>query len=655
MSKSLREEEINELKLNADIYNIVSNYVNLKKSGKNYIGLCPFHKEKTPSFVVDTATQLFYCFGCGVGGDVISFIMKIENLSFIEAVELIAKKIGYSLKYIEEKFLDKSFAKSRLIELNELAKKYYNYILLEKKVGKRALDYLKSRKISIDTIKKFDIGYSLNSWDAFSKFAKSRNFTEKELVETGLSIPSSKLSLKETDKALKVYDRFRGRIIFPIKDLLGRTIGFGGRVVPGEVSVQTKAQAKYINSPETKLYSKGKSVYGIYEAKNNIIENDNVLVVEGYMDVITLYEKGIRNVVASLGTALTIEQVKLISRFTKNIILIFDSDSAGVSASIKSIEKLKEYNENLDLYNENNVGIKVCLLEHDYDPADYVLEKGQNAFLEKVKSSANIIDFIIDMTLLKYNLKEFSEKLRAVDELLRFISSLSSRLVQEECIKKIALKLNLKESVLLEEMLKKKLNNKRNKIISWSQKEGSEKQRDKQDIFNNSNLSPQLKVEVEALKLIIHGFDYERRILIELDEELFKFDETRNLFKLIKQIFSKAVSENRQLDFPVVISSSFIKDEKVSNLYNFIYFSSPEYSNKEKACLEIASNMKVFFLNEKIEKLKNEIAAIEKEMREIKAASLAAKKNDDYIDELEKKYSKNFELLIELENKKLLL
>ena len=204
-------------------------------------------------------------------------------------------------------------------------------------------------------------------------------------------------------------------------------------------------------------------------------------------------------------------------------------------------------------------------------------------------------------------------------------------------------------------MLKKKLNNKRNKIISWSQKEGSEKQRDKQDIFNNSNLSPQLKVEVEALKLIIHGFDYERRILIELDEELFKFDETRNLFKLIKQIFSKAVSENRQLDFPVVISSSFIKDEKVSNLYNFIYFSSPEYSNKEKACLEIASNMKVFFLNEKIEKLKNEIAAIEKEMREIKAASLAAKENDDYIDELEKKYSKNFELLIELENKKLLL
>src|SRR5450830_501139 len=227
MTSSLKDGEVNELKLNADIYNIVSSYVNLKKSGKNFMGLCPFHKEKTPSFIVDSGTQLYHCFGCGAGGDVISFVMKAENLSFLESVELLAKKVGYDLKYVEAKHNEEPDARNKLFEVNELAKKYFNYILFKSKNGARALNYLISRKISSETLQIFEVGYSLDNWDNFTNFAKSRKHLESDLVQTGLSIASQ----KENQRS-KVYDRFRGRVMFPIKDLLGRTIGFGGRVLP---------------------------------------------------------------------------------------------------------------------------------------------------------------------------------------------------------------------------------------------------------------------------------------------------------------------------------------------------------------------------------------------------------------------------------------
>src|SRR5450830_679096 len=227
MARSLKDGEVNELKLNADIYNIVSSYVNLKKSGKNFMGLCPFHKEKTQSFIVDANTQLYHCFGCGEGGDVISFIMKAENLSFLEAVELLAKKVNYNLKYVETYHDEEPDSKNKLFEINELAKKYFNYILLKSKNGVKALDYLKARKISLETIQLFEVGYSLDNWDNFTNFAKLRKHPETDFVLSGLCIESQKENRKN-----KVYDRFRGRVMFPIKDLLGRTIGFGGRILP---------------------------------------------------------------------------------------------------------------------------------------------------------------------------------------------------------------------------------------------------------------------------------------------------------------------------------------------------------------------------------------------------------------------------------------
>jgi DNA primase len=634
MSRSLKDGEVNELKLHADIYNLVSSYVSLKKSGKNFMGLCPFHKEKTPSFIVDTNTQLYHCFGCGEGGDVISFIMKAENLSFLEAVELLAKKVNYNLKYVETSHHEEPDSKNKLFEINELAKKYYNYVLFKSKNGVKALNYLKDRKISEETIQLFEAGYSLDNWDNFTNFAGLRKQSEADLVLSGLCIESQKENRKN-----KVYDRFRGRVMFPIKDLLGRTIGFGGRILPDSIltassgnlsgsSAYAKFQgnikktkttnigdniAKYINTPETRIYSKSRNIYGIFEAKSHIVEKDQVLIVEGYMDVISLYDRGFKNAVASLGTALTTEQIKLISRFTKNIILVFDGDAAGINASIKGIDRLKEYNDNLDLFNESNISMKVCILDAGFDPADFVIKKGREAFLKKIEEAVEMIDFTLETIISKYNINELTGKLRASDELLKFISSLSSSIVQEECIKKIASKLKLKESLLLEEMLKKEIS-KRNNSFQKKSMEDEENKNNYTD-FLNKNLNPQKRLEIEALNLIINGYDFPKMELLNLPLEYFRFEDTKKLLDIVKTHITQQNNLKKEINFPIIFSSDKFEDENILRLYNFIYFSGKNYDDKNKSCIEVAMTLKKLYISDRIEKLSNGISEIEQKMK----------------------------------------
>jgi DNA primase len=634
MSRSLKDGEVSELKLNADIYNLVSSYVNLKKSGKNFMGLCPFHKEKTPSFIVNTNTQLYHCFGCGEGGDVISFIMKAENLSFLEAVELLAKKVNYNLKYVETNNNEEPDSKNKLFEINELAKKYFNYVLFKSKNGVKALNYMKDRKVSEETIQMFEVGYSLDNWDNFTNFAKTRKQSDTELVLSGLCIESQKENRKN-----KVYDRFRGRVMFPIKDLLGRTIGFGGRILPNNVltaapdnlagssgymkfsgnikKIKTTNTgdniAKYINTPETRIYSKSKNIYGIFEAKSHIVEKDFALIVEGYMDVISLYDGGFKNAVASLGTALTSEQIKLISRFTKNIVLVFDGDAAGINASIKGIDRLKEYNDNLDLFIENNISMKVCILDVGFDPADFIIKKGSEAFLKKIETAVDMIDFTLETIMSKYNLNELTGKLRATDELLKFISSLSSSIIQEECIKKIASKLKLRESLLLEEMLKKEIN-KRNSPFSKESRE-DEENKNSYASFLNKNLNPQKRLEIEALNLIINGHDFPKMELLDLPLEYFRFEDTKKLFDVVKKHIVDQNNLKKEINFPIIFSSDKFEDENILRLYNFIYFSGRNYDDKSKSCIEVAMTLKKLHISDRKEKLRNSISEIEQKMK----------------------------------------
>jgi len=632
MSRSLKEGEVEELKSKADIYSIIAGYVKLKKTGKSYTGLCPFHKEKTPSFTVDASKQLYHCFGCGEGGDVIRFIEKIENMEFVEAVEFLAKKIGYSLKYSYSDFKESSKFKNRLVELNEQAKKYFSYILFNSKKGLPALNYLKNRGFTEETLKEFEAGFSLDSWDSFSKFAIKRGYKANELVQCGLAIESRKNSSG-------VYDRFRGRIMFPIEDVVGKTIGFGGRII-NEASKTGIQKAKYINTPETKLYSKSKNIYGISKAKNYVVEKDEVLIVEGYTDVMALYQAGIRNVVASLGTALTSDQIKLLGRFTKNIVLIFDSDKAGMNASLKGIERLREYNERLDLYYENNLNIRVAVLEEGYDPADFILKKGRDAFIKKVEDSLNIIDFTIDVIVNKYNINSLAGKLKASDHLIRFISTLSSGIIQEECIKKVAQKLNIKESLLLEEMLKKRHKN-RGSQTYWRRVP-----RDEEEAAAGSSIVPLKRIEMDALRLLINGLGSKIDDLLDMGPDYFRFEDTRCLYQIVRNEIIKAKEESKKINFPVKITSGAIENEDVRKLYNHILFSEPYFINQniDLVSSEIINNLKGIRISEKIEDIRKKMIEYEKN----KNAGNGIKS-----DELSSEYEQLYQRLIELEKERL--
>jgi DNA primase len=631
MSRSLKDGEIDKLKSRADIYSIISDYVKLKKSGKNYSGLCPFHKEKTPSFSVDPSKQLYHCFGCGEGGDVISFIEKIENMDFIDAVEFIAKKVGYEPEYkTTGESAESGNLKKRLYEINELAKKYFQFILLRSKAGREPLNYLKERGFSDSTIEEFEIGYSMNLWNNFADFIQKRGFTKKEIIDSGLAIES-------TGKPGTVYDRFRGRIMFPIEDIVGKTIGFGGRIINGRYK-DSRQSAKYINTPETRLYSKSNNIYNIHRAKNHIVKSDEVLIVEGYTDVIGLFQSGINNSVASMGTALTSEQINIISRFTKNIILVFDSDEAGINASLKGVEKLREYNDKIDLYFENNLNIKVAVLEKGYDPADFILKKGKEAFLESINKSRNIIDFTIDLIISKQDIENLSGKMRASDELMDFISTFSSSIIQEECIKKIAWKLDLRENLLIEE-LQKKINKTREAKSYPGRRIDSDVDK------KNENMLPVKKIEIEALKLIIKGAGKRTGDFLELGPEFFHFEETRELYRMLRQEIINAGSGNRKVNFPIELPSAVLENSEVKKLYNYILFSEFYFRDNEldRVGKEILDNLKRIHLSEEIEYVRRKMIEYEDAKK---------KSNDEEIGEIERKYDSLYQRLIDLEHKK---
>lgn len=627
MNKSLKEGEINELKSRADIQSIVSGYVNLKKSGKNYLGLCPFHKEKTPSFSVDTRKQLYHCFGCGEGGDVISFIKKVENIDFVEAAEFLAKKVNYNLQFVHTGSPEASEKRSRLVELNELARKYYNFVFFKSKKAAPARSYLIKRGFKKETLELFEIGFSIDSWENFTDFAKKRGFTSKEIVDCGLAIESTGRATSD------IYDRFRGRIMFPIKDLVGKTIGFGGRIIPErqaasseqasnqQANRQPTRQAKYINTPETKLYSKSKNIYGLFEAKNSIVNSDQALIVEGYTDVMALQQSGVKNAVASLGTALTTEQIELLGRFTKNIVLVFDSDTAGVNASLKGIERLREYNEKLDLFHDSNINIKVAVLEAGYDPADYVIKNGKDKFQDKLEKAATIIDFTIDMILKKYSISNLNEKLAAADELLKFTSTLSSKIVQEECIKKIALKLNLKENLLVEQMLKKS-HVKKDKTYSASNGIND-------DYKETESISPFKNIEIEALKIIINGIGSKFKDLLDIGPEHFKFDDTRKIYEAVRAEIEAKNKKEQKLNFPIEISSNKLEKEDEKKLYNLILFSSINYTDSDLASLEVYNNLKKIHISDQVEEIKKQLSKLENYSKEFNKQGLESQEIKD--------------------------
>ena len=415
------DELIEEIRNSNDIVDIISQYVVLKRSGRNYFGLCPFHKEKSPSFSVSPDKQIFHCFGCGAGGNVFHFISKIENINFVESVQILADRAGIVLPTLDSgDDTKKQLLKSKIYEINEIAAQFYHENLY-KPTSKLAQDYVKKRKLDNKTLKAFTIGYSAKYNELYKELV-NKGYKEEEIL-------ASSLVIKNQDGTY--VDRFRRRFMIPIRDVRDRVIAFGGRVLDD-------SKPKYINSPENIVYSKGRNLFGLNVAKRNPM--DRIVIVEGYMDAISLYQRGITNVVASLGTALTEAQGRLLRRYSNKIIIGYDSDGAGQAATMRGLEILQ------------NLGYDVRILQLDdpnvKDPDEYVLKNGSGRFNLCADKAISLIEFKVKMLKQSLTTNTASDKIKFLNEVSKILAKVDNDIEKEIYIEKISKEYNVSKEAI---------------------------------------------------------------------------------------------------------------------------------------------------------------------------------------------------------------
>ena len=414
----------------AEVQDVISDFISLKKRGVNYIGLCPFHNEKTPSFTVSPAKGIFKCFGCGKGGNSVNFIMEHEQLSYPEALKFLAKK--YNIEIIEKELtqeeVQKQNEKDSLFIVNTFAQKYFSDILHKNEQGRViGLSYFRERGFRDDIIDKFGLGYCLDEKDAFTQAALKNSYKLDYLVKTGLTYKRDNYTA----------DRFRGRIIFPIYGLAGKVVAFGGRTMKSDLK-----GAKYVNSPESDIYHKSHVLYGLFQAKSEIVKKDKCYLVEGYTDVISVYQSGINNIVASSGTALSVEQLRLIKRFTKNITIIFDGDEAGIKASLRGI----------DLILEEGLNVKIISLPEGEDPDSYSKKLGGEEFEKFIQENEkDFISFKIQL-LLEETKNDPVKKSSLIRNIVSSISVIPDTITRSVYIKECSILMDVREQVLYSEI-----------------------------------------------------------------------------------------------------------------------------------------------------------------------------------------------------------
>lgn len=470
----------------ARIEEVVGEFVSLKRRGSNLIGLCPFHQEKTPSFTVSPSKGIFKCFGCGKAGDSARFIMEHEHYSYPEALRYLAKKYNIEVEEREptaEELVAQN-ARERMFNANTFAQQYFSQALFETEEGRSiGLSYFKERDFREATIKKFQLGYNPDGRDVFSKHAIKNGYSIEALLQTGLS----------TGNEERFYDRFQARVIFPIHNLTGKVIGFGGRILQSD-----KSKAKYLNSPESEIYNKSKTLYGIYFAKNAISRQDQCLLVEGYTDVISMHQAGIENVVASSGTSLTIDQIRLVRRYTQNITMLYDGDKAGISASLRGT----------DMILEEGMNVRVVVLPEGEDPDSFV-RKNRTTDVETFiqKQSKDFISFKTDL-LLKESANDPIKKAGLVKEIVHTISLIPDPIYRTVYIKECSRMLDVAENTLMNE-LNKLLRQKLKKDLGNAIPEPSPEQQPQQEEAKSpeDDLPPGYHQERELVKLLLHYAD----------------------------------------------------------------------------------------------------------------------------------------------------
>jgi DNA primase len=523
------ENKIEEIRSAANIVDIISEFINLRKRGKNFIGLCPFHNEKTPSFTVSEEKQIFHCFGCHSGGNIFKFLMDYEKISFIESVKSVADRMGIQVEYVDQQNPEKQSEQEILYDVNDFAARYFSNILINDKEGEIGRKYFHQRKIKLQTIKEFGLGYSPSKRDAFIEYAKNRIDLDKAL-QVGLIGKGNEGHL---------FDKFSGRIIFPIDSPNGRVVGFGGRILE-----KNEYTAKYLNSPESIIYTKGKILYGLSHAKDEIRRLNKVIMVEGYMDLISLFQNGITNVVAVSGTALTEDQVILLSRYSKNIVLLFDADIAGVKASMRSIEILLK----------KDFEIRIASLPKGEDPDSYVNQFGKEKFDDLIKQAVSFHEYQTALYESEGYFTDSSRSAEAVRNLVKSLSFINDEIKRSFYIKNISKKFRIREKLLESEL---------DKILSKENKQ----EKSPKGIVQTNKVFPDKEVKITQevqflerdviLLLLSENTEIIKFVFAHMNPEEFVIELNRKIAELVYEEFNKKGS------FEVASVIDKIEDEEL--------------------------------------------------------------------------------------------
>lgn len=569
---------IDDLRRQADIVRVIQDYVPLKKKGANWMACCPFHKEKTPSFSVSPVKEIFYCFGCHKGGSVFNFVMEVESVPFPEAIKIVAEKSGVPLpKLIDDgRFEAKKQEADEVVELNQWALEWWEQQLEhgggESRIGR---DYLAKREITDETRKTFHLGYAPDSWEALSSYLRQKGAAQAQIDRSGLVVPKD---------AGGSYDRFRGRLMIPVLDVQGRPIAFGGR------TLKPDEDAKYINSPETAAYIKGRNLFGLNLTRDSIRRDKFAILVEGFLDLVVPYQFGVRNVVASLGTSLTPEQAKLLSRFARKVVVNYDGDRAGVQAAKRAIEILLA--EDLE--------VKVLVLPDNADPDEFIRKHGAGEYQRHRGGAQPHIQFVIDQAVRDRNLHRPAEKAEAAAEVLPYVRAVRSRIQKREYFDIAMEALRISDAALKREL--------------WYSLRGpvaNEETSVKQKVLGRSGAKPTV-AEQRLLELLFAHEELRKSILPRLQAVEYEELPTHAIFRALIEI----QNEGTALDFgnlskktegdslaaellPLLLMGDLADDEDVDQ----------RLTNAER-CIDALRLMKV---ERRIDELKAELAAVERD------------------------------------------
>src|SRR3989338_2930956 len=539
------ENILNEIQDKCDIVEIISSYVSLKPSGRNFKACCPFHHEKTPSFIVSPDKQIYHCFGCNSGGNAFNFIKEYEKMDFIDAVKMLAEKTGVKLPESRSNEEQDSSIVSAVYTANDIAANYYSN-LLEKTSSAEPKRYIAKRGLDASIIKKFRIGYADSSWKGLLDYLSGRGIKQDTILKAGLVIKG---------KDNSYYDLFRNRVIFPIFDVRDRVIGFGARVMDDTLP-------KYINSPETAVYKKGQHLYGLNFAKACIKERNFAIITEGYLDVITCHQYGVNNAIASLGTALTTEQIRLLKRYTHNVVMLYDADQAGEMASLRG----------LDLFLEEGMNVKIATLEKGHDPDSSLRESGRENFDTAIKRSKSLFTYKLDILNSRFDNKEPESKAEIIKEMLSTIHRVKNAIVKAEYIRLLSHELSVKEDAVWEELRKIKVHPERRTTND-----------ERRNICQPIDISPAEKI---LARLMLEDVNIVKIVRGELKPSDFTNKDIRNIAETLFSIDT----ENDAIDINRLINS--MEDRVPQNVISFIVNEEVDIKDKEKNVCDCIMSIK---------------------------------------------------------------